>query len=143
MGIKKSVHIADPSIPVLAAFSDAGNAGMNWSGAINSMAEHMAVLMADLKPDLTENQWRALYCLYNGYVPHPKPQEEAKMLPWHIDQGYQYDEQVRGFLGDLDATKAFIRQVESMSIAQRIAMIHSAKLFWRKGPKADEQNYGE
>ncbi|QQD21217.1 hypothetical protein GJQ54_05255 [Oceanospirillaceae bacterium ASx5O] len=141
MAYKKSVRITDAAAAELAAFSDATGEGMNWSGSINAMAEYVAIVNSDLRPELTENQWRALYCCYNGYVPHPNLTEEAKLLPWHIDQGYQYDEQIQQLLGSEEEARAFVKQVQEMTLAERLAVICAAKKFWRQseaGGTADE-----
>lgn len=141
MAYKKSVRITDAAATELAAFSDATGEGMNWSGAINAMAEYVAIVNRDITPELTENQWKALYCCYNGYVPHPNPAEEARLLPWHISEGYQHDEQIQHFLGSEDEARAFVKQVQGMRLAERLAVICAAKKFWRQpeaGGAADE-----
>ncbi|WP_276681537.1 hypothetical protein [Thalassolituus oleivorans] len=134
MAVKKSVRITDDAIKALRPFSGNSSDEMNWSGAINSMAEHVSFWLDEMTPELTEGQWNALYCCYNGYIPHPDIQEEAKMLAWHIDQGYQFDAQVTEFLGDKESAHAFVDKIKSMSISERLMIIVKAKQFWLSGP---------
>ena len=63
------------------------------------MAAEYALIMEENKPELTFNQWNALYCLYNGYMPSEYPEREARLLWWHISEGYTWDEQIKEFLG--------------------------------------------
>ena len=132
MAYKKSVRITDAAAAELAAFSDATGEGMNWSGSINAMAEYVALVNQSITPELTENQWQALYCCYNGYVPHPNPADEANLLPWHIGEGYRCNEQVKIFLGSAEEAREFVNQVKEMTLAQRLAVICAAKKFWRR-----------
>jgi hypothetical protein len=48
-----------------------------------------------------------------------------------LDQGYQYDEQVRNFVGDDPAP--FMNAVKALTSAQRLAVIYKANAFWRAG----------
>jgi hypothetical protein len=137
MAIKKSVRLTDPTIEALRPFSDVAGEGMNWSGSINAMAEHVSIIVNELTPDLSANQWSALYCCYNGYMPHPDPKEEARLLAWHVSEGYQCDAQVAEFLGAKADAIAFIDQLNSYSLPQRLCIIYFAKAFWRKGPVVD------
>jgi len=137
MAIKKSVRLTDPTIEALRPFSDVAGEGMNWSGSINSMAEHVSIIVNELTPELSANQWNALYCCYNGYMPHPDPKEEARLLAWHVSEGYQYDAQVTEFLGSNADAITFIEQLKGYSLAQRLCIIYKAKQFWRKGPVVD------
>lgn len=130
--IKKSVRLTAPTIEALRPFSDVAGEGMNWSGSINAMAEQLNIFIEELTPALTKGQWDALYCLYNGYMPHPDPKEEARLLAWHISEGYQYDAQVTEFLGSKADAIAFIEQVKAYSLAQRLCIIYKAKQFWRQ-----------
>lgn len=137
MAIKKSVRLVDETIQLCHELSDAAGE-VNWSGSINAMAEQYKIFAVGCMPSLTENQWNAFYCLYNGYMPHPSIQEEAKLLPWHVSEGYQYDSQVREFLGEKDHALQFLEQIKNWSTAQRVAVIYKAKAFWRKGPVSDD-----
>lgn len=132
MAIKKSVHLKDPTIETLRPFSDAAGEGMNWSGSINAMAEHMQLFITELTPELTKNQWNAFYCVYNGYFPHPDAKEEARLLHWHISEGYQYDSQVTEFLGNEAEAIAFIEKVKNFSLVEKFCIIYKAKQFWRQ-----------
>lgn len=137
MPIKKSVRLVDETIRLCNELSDVPGA-VNWSGSINAMAEQYKILVEGCVPALTENQWKAFYCLYNGYMPHPSIQEEAKLLPWHVSEGWQYDAQVTEFLGSKEQAIQFLEQVKGWSTAQRVAVIYKAKAFWRNGPVADD-----
>lgn len=137
MAIKKSVRLTDPTIESLRPFSDAAGEGMNWSGSINSMAEHLRIFVDALTPELTQSQWNALYSAYNGYMPHPDPKEEARLLTWHIKEGYQYDSQIAEFLGSEADAQAFFSKLDDFSLLQRLCVIYKAKSFWRTGPVTD------
>lgn len=137
MAIKKSVRLTDPTIEALRPFSDVAGEGMNWSGSINSMAEYVSIIVSELTPELSGDQWNALYCCYNGYMPHPDPKEEARLLSWHVSEGYQHDAQVTEFLGAKADAVVFIEQLRGYSLAQRLCIIYKAKAFWRKGPVVD------
>lgn len=139
MAIKKSVYLTDPTIAALKPLSDVHGDGMNWSGSINTMAEQFSLMIESSTPAFTEGQWNAIYCCFNGYAPHPDIKQELATLPWHIDQGYQYDEQVRQFIGDEPA--GFIEAVKALTTSQRIAVIYKANAFWRSGKAiADDPN---
>ncbi len=133
MAIKKSVRLVDDTIRLCYELSDV-RSEVNWSGSINAMAEQYKIFADGCTPDMTENQWHALYCVYNGYMPHPSIREEARLLPWHVSEGYQYDEQVKEFLGSKEQAIQFLEQVQNWSIVQRLAVIYKTKAFWRKGP---------
>lgn len=60
--------------------------------------------------------------------------EEARLLPWHLQEGYRYDEQVRDFLGDEEAGAAFFSKIDSFSLEERVCIIYKAKRYWREGP---------
>lgn len=140
MAYKKSVRITDAAADVLAAFSDATGEGMNWSGAINSMAEHVSAWLEEITPELTTCEWNALYCCYNGYMPHPNIDEEQRLLAWHISEGYQYDAQVTEFLGSKESAVEFIERVKNMTGGERLALIVKAKKFWRKAGDGDAEH---
>ncbi len=63
--IKKSVRLVDNTIDVCRVISitskQQGNESVNWSGSINAMADGYQLIMSENKPELTDNQWNALY----------------------------------------------------------------------------------
>jgi predicted oxidoreductase len=128
--IKKSVRLTDATIETCKALSDAGD--VNWSGSINAMAEQYQLLIKEAMPEMQENQWNAIYCCFNGYAPHPDINQEINMLPWHIEQGCEFDDQVRDFLGDEQQSKLFIETIKQMSPSQRLAIIYKARTYWSK-----------
>lgn len=133
MAIKKSVRLVDETIIVCNNLTDhAGD--INWSGSINALAERFTLLIEDNTPELTDNEWNAFYCGQNGYMPHPDAKTEADLLSWHISEGYQYDSQVRDFLGTDEAALNLIERVKSWSTSQRLAVIYKARAYWRKKP---------
>lgn len=137
MAVKKSVRLTDITVDALRPFSDAAGEGMNWSGSINSMAEHLKLFVDALMPEFTQEQWNALYCAYNGYMPHPDPKEEARLLSWHLKEGYQYDPQIAEFLGAETDAQAFFSKLDSLSLVQRLCVIYKAKSYWRTGQVVD------
>lgn len=135
--IKKSVRLVDSTQEVCRVISrvskGSGDDQVNWSGSLNAMSEEYALVMEDNKPELNKNQWTALYCVYNGYAPSEDAYREARLLPWHISEGYQYDEQVRDLLGTEEQAIEFIEQTKHWSISQQLSAIYYAKAFWSKG----------
>lgn len=95
-----------------------------------AMAAEYAIIMEENKPELTQDQWNALYCVYNGYAPSEDPQREARSLPWRIREGYQYDVQVRDSLGSKEQAIGFIEEVNGWSITTQLSAIYFAKAFW-------------
>src|SRR5690606_29741717 len=91
MAFKKSVRITDEAAAIMAPLGSPAEDGMNWSGSINAMAEQFGLIIGELTPDFTDDQWKAVYCCFNGYIPHPDIKTEASLLPWHISEGYQFD----------------------------------------------------
>ncbi|MGL6121468.1 MAG: hypothetical protein ACRC1W_00220 [Shewanella sp.] len=135
MPIKKTVQLTDDTIKVCNCLT-IHSGPINWARAINGMAEQFTILMADATPALTNDEWNAFYCVHNGYMPHPDPQMEADSLGWHISEGWQYDEQVREFLGTEESAIALCQRIEDWSTSQRLAVIYKARAFWRSQPIA-------
>jgi hypothetical protein len=132
MAIKKSVRLVDDTIRTCNNLTQSGD--VNWSGSLNAMSEQFNILIEENTPFFQPEQWTVFYCLYNGYVSHPDIKEEAKNLPWHVSEGYQYDEQVRHFLGDEAQSAAFVEVLKLMPLSQRLAVIYKARAYWRNGP---------
>ncbi|MGO3848697.1 MAG: hypothetical protein ACTJIB_10500 [Pseudoalteromonas prydzensis] len=129
--IKKSVRLVDKTQATLHNLTLTGE--VNWSGSINDMAAQFELFVNDNTPELTAKEWNVFYCAYNGYMPSQDQEREARMLSWHISEGYQYDEQIREFIGSEAAAVALIDRVKSWSLSQQLAVIYKAKSFWRKG----------
>lgn len=132
--IKKSVRLVDNTIDVCRVISitskQQGNESVNWSGSINAMADGYQLIMSENKPELTDNQWNALYCLYNGHIPSEDAQHEARLLSWHVSEGYQYDAQVTEFLGSEQDAISFIEDIKSWSLTKQLSAIYHAKKYW-------------
>lgn len=133
--IKKSVRLVDETQATLHNLTLTGE--VNWSGSINDMAAQFELFVNDNTPELTDSEWNVFYCAYNGYMPSQDQAREARLLSWHISEGYQYDEQIRQFIGDEDAAIELIERVKSWSLSQQLAVIYKAKAFWRKGKKTN------
>ncbi|WP_372771216.1 hypothetical protein [Pseudoalteromonas sp.] len=129
--VKKSVRLVDATQVILHNLSLSGET--NWSGSINAMAEQFELIMVDNLPELTDNEWLSFYCAFNGYMPNPSAEQEARLLPWHISEGYLYDEQIRGFLGSEENAVNFIDRIKTWSTTERLAVIYKARSYWRKG----------
>lgn len=132
--IKKSVRLVDNTVDVCRIISKASkqqdHSSVNWSGSLNAMADEYRLVMEDNKPDLTDNQWNALYCVYNGYMPSEDAQREARLLPWHVSEGYQYDAQVTKLLGTDEEAVAFIEDLKTWSLTKQLSAIFHVKEFW-------------
>lgn len=133
MAFKKSVRITDEAAAIMAPLGSKAEDGMNWSGSINAMAEQFGLIIGELTPDFTDDQWKAVYCCFNGYIPHPDITTEASLLHWHISEGYQHDGQVAQLLGSQSDAVEFIDRLKNLSLGQRIAVIYKAFKFWRGG----------
>lgn len=129
--IKKSVRLIDDTQATLKNLTVTPDT--NWSGSINDMAAQYELFVNDNTPNLTNEEWHVFYCAYNGYMPSQDQEREARLLSWHVSEGYQYDEQIRGFLGNEDAAIALIERVKSWSLSQQLAVIYKAKAYWQKG----------
>ncbi|MFV0576102.1 MAG: hypothetical protein ACK5NC_11915 [Vibrio sp.] len=134
--IKKSVRLVDETIKLCHELTVSGD--VNWSGAINTMAEQYKILINESLPELTGNQKHAFYCVFNGYIPHPSIEQEIQSLYWHLSEGYQYDEQVRDLLGAEEEAISFINTVKGWSKSQKLAVIYMARAYWRQGPIVSE-----
>lgn len=133
MSVKKSVRLSDQAVEICRKMSlSGGEESINYSGSINSVFAQFAEIIGEHTPELNENEWNAFYCCYNGYMPHPDIKEEARLLAWHISEGYQYDAQVTEFLGDPESAMALIERVKSWSMSERLAVIYKAKSFWAR-----------
>ena len=132
MAVKKSVRIADAALKTMAALPTMMSPVANYSGAINSMAECFAIAMESCQPEMTDGQRMALACVYNGYAPSESLQQELRLLPWQISEGYQYDEQVTDFLGNEEEAAAFIESAKAWSDAEKMAAIYAARMMWSK-----------
>lgn len=134
MSIKKSVRLVDNTVSVCRTISRAyksqPDSDVNWSGSLNAMAEEYQLIMAENKPNLTNDQWMALYNLYNGYMPSGDAQREARLLSWQVSEGYQYDATVAELLGTKEDAVAFIEDIKSWSLTKQLSAIFHAKRFW-------------
>lgn len=129
--VKKSVRLVEEAANICRSMLRKNAQGeMNWSGAINSALLEYSLMLEENKPELTANQWNALYCVYNGYEPSNDPRQEARLLSWHVSEGYQFDEQVREFLGSEDNASEFIKQIKGWSLSKQLSAIYHAKKFW-------------
>ena len=137
MAIKKSVRLVDETMTICANMSAGGD--INWSRSINNMAELFNLFITDNTPELTENEWNVFYYIYNGYMPHPIAAEEAKLLSWHIIEGYRNDELVRQFLTDETQAIKLVVRVKSWSTSQRLAVIYKAKALFKNGQVAQSE----
>lgn len=134
--VKKSVRLIEEAAKVCRSMLRKNAQGeMNWSGAINSALLEYSLMLEENKPELTANQWNALYCVYNGYEPSSDPRQEARLLSWHVSEGYQFDEQVRGFLGSEGNASEFINQIKDWSLSKQLSAIYHARKFWFDEPE--------
>ncbi len=132
MAIKKSVRLIDETIRTCNVISSQFGAETNWSGSLNSISEQFNIMIEEATPELTENEWNAFYCSFNGYLASRSAKEEANLLAWHISESYQYDEQVRGLIGSESDAIALIERVKAMTISERLAIIYKARAYWVK-----------
>lgn len=144
MPIKKSVRLVDPTIKLcheLTPIEGDGFTGdkINWSGSINAMAEYFKIFAGECLPELTPSQKNTFYCAYNGYISGVDLSQEIKMLPWNISEGYQYDEQIREFLGTEKKAAEFIERIKNWSDGEKLAVIYMAKSYWRQGQISEGQ----
>ena len=128
--MKKSVRLSEEMqkhAVVISPFDD-----INYSVAINAMADQLSLFISDNTPELSDSEWNVFYSIYNGYMPSRNAKEEARMLWWHVSEGYQYDETVREFLGDEDSAEKFIDRVRDWPISVQLSVIYTAQEFWTK-----------
>lgn len=129
--VKKSVRLIENTINTCKVLSIANTPdGVNFSGSINALAAEYVLIMEENKPELTSDQWNVLYSIYNGHLTSDNPQREARLLAWHISEGYQYDSTITEFLGDKESATAFIEEVKTWPITKQLSAIYHAKKFW-------------
>lgn len=129
--IKKSVRLTEPTIKVCNQLSQGSD--VNWSGAINQLAQRYNMFIDDSLPTISDNEKNAFYQGYNGHVYHQDLSEELKLMPWTIDQSYQYDEQVKEFLGSDEAMIDLRERVKNWSTSEKLAVIAMIERFWSSG----------
>lgn len=133
MAIKKSVRLVDATIEQCRIISrvslNSTEDAINWSGSLNAIADEYSIIMQENKPQLTDNEWKALQCVYNGYLPSEDAQREARLLSWHVSEGYQYDSQVQQLL-EKDKVIEFIERIKNWSLTVQLSAIYHAKKFW-------------
>lgn len=133
--VKKSVRLIDAAVRACCVISrSTDDDSINWSGALNTMALEYVLMMEENKPELTASQWNALYCVYNGYAPSNDPRQEARLLSWHVSEGYQFDEQIQELLGTEESAVAFINEIKGWSLTKQLSAIYHAKKFWTPLP---------
>lgn len=130
--IKKSVRLTARTIEALKPLSEVVGSGMNWSGSINAMAEQFVIFIDGIVPGLTKNQWSALYCCFEGHIPHQDIKQEAKMLSWYVSERFASDVQVDRYL-DGDASE-LLKIIEQCSTPEKLAILYRVKKFWRQEP---------
>lgn len=129
--VKKSVRLVEEAAHICRSMLRKNAQGeMNWSGAINSALLEYSLMLEENKPELTTDQWNALYCVYNGYEPSNDPRQEARLLSWHVSEGYQFDEQVREFLGSEGNASEFINQIKGWSLTKQLSAIYHVRKYW-------------
>ncbi len=136
MTIKKSVRLVDETIKLCHELSLTND--VNWSGSLNAMAQQYNLFVADCLPALSDAETMAFRCAFNGYLPHQDITQELRLLSWHISESYQYDSQVNDLFTD-EEIGPFIDRVRAWSNAEKLAVIHMAKSFWRTGPVVDSE----
>lgn len=131
MSQKKSVFLKDLTLDICHAMSEQGAGKSNFSGSINAVFEQFSIFVDDNLPELTERQWNAFYCAFNGRLCHQSILEECKILHFTLDQNYQYDSQVQDFLGDKEQAVEFISSVNEWPVSTKLAVIYKARSYWR------------
>ena len=134
MAVKKSVRLVDVTIEQCRIVSrvsrNSAEDSINWSGSINAIADEYATIMQENKPELSESEWNVLHCIYNGYKASEDAQREARLLSWHISEGYQHDSQVAQFLESEEKAIEFIERIKKWSLTMQLSAIYHAKKFW-------------
>lgn len=133
MPIKKSVRLADHTIKLCNELTKQFHEKINWSGSINAMAEQYKVLVDDCLPHLTDDELKALCCVYDRHIPHPDLHKEISMMTWHVENGFKYNEKVRRFLDDDKVRLDFIEEITGWSTTERLAVLYKVNAFLRSG----------
>lgn len=131
MAVKKSVRLVDETIKLCYELTNQGDT--NWSGSLNAIAEQYKKFVTECLPTLSDNEKKAFYYTYNGYSAHPQLEMELNQLHWNISEGYQYDEQMQGFLGTKDQAIEFIERIQSWSKPEKMAVVYMSRAYWRQG----------
>ncbi|MGR5451963.1 hypothetical protein ACP3V3_19815 [Vibrio sp. PNB22_3_1] len=131
--IKKSVRLVEETVKhcrIVSLALSADLSSVNWSRSLNAITSEYALVMQEAKPELTENQWSALYSVYNGYMPSDDAKNEARLLWWHVAEGCKYDAQVAELLGTEKEAQEFCERIRDWSLATQLSAIYHAKKFW-------------
>lgn len=105
---------------------------INCSTAVNEMASLFSVFIEDNYPDLCEAKKIAFAMAYNGYMPSNDINQEAKVLHWHVSEGYENDTQIKNTLDSAGIVlNEFVEEIKGWSLSQKISVICTAKAFFR------------
>ncbi len=133
--VKKSVRLTAETVKTLRAVNK--DPGMNWSGSINDLARNYRFFVEANLPELSDNELLAFQMTYNGYIPNPNIEEETRILPWNISEGWQYDEQIKNLFNE-DEIADFLKKINGWGFSERLAVIYKAREFWAGKPISEE-----
>lgn len=136
MPIKKSVRLVDDTIILLNQLTETGE--VNWSGSINALAERYAMFVDDNLPELSEREWYAFYCAYNGRMSHHDIKAEVKMMHFGISESWEHDELVHESLTEAEMFE-LVAKIKSWSLSQKLAVYHKVRAYWRNAPIVDSE----
>jgi|TARA_R110000796_G_scaffold50909_5_gene120196 hypothetical protein len=130
MSIKKSVRLVDETIKLCHELTSQGDT--NWSGAINTMAQHYKVFVDECLPSLTANEKKFIYYVYTDYIPQPNLEMEFYQQDWHVNECWLYDKQASDLLGTNEQAIEFVKRVRAWSKPEKLAVIYMARVYWGK-----------
>lgn len=107
---------------------------INYSRAINGMAQRYDILIKASLPNLSEGEKQAICAAFNGYMLADNVNQDIAGLEWHISESMKYDENFNDILAHHKIDGELLNdRVRSWNAAERLAVIDMTQRFWNSG----------
>ncbi|GIA91041.1 hypothetical protein VCSRO41_1798 [Vibrio cholerae] len=126
MAVKKSVRIVDSTVEVLKVLSDESES-INYSGAINRMAQEYELLVECCLPKLTISEKSILIETYRDHIGLKNSKKEIQMLHWNVSDCLENNEKLKDLIGGEESVFTFVNKVKEWSNSQKLAAIYCAQ----------------
>lgn len=130
MSIKKSIRLADKAHAFCVLSNPSRDGNINWSGALNQIAERYDFLLSEVMPDLTSEENLAWCDIYNGRILHPDLQQELRSMPFTVSECIQY-QPFDHLLEDI-SVEEFYEKADKYSMIERLAILDMIQKFWNQ-----------
>lgn len=107
---------------------------INYSRAINGMAQRYDILVKASLPNLSEGEKLAFCTAFNGYMMADNIAQDIAGLEWHISEAIKYDGNFNDILTHHKIDGELLKdRVRSWNAAERLAVIDMTQRFWNAG----------